>query len=238
METIIIKGKTAATITLNQSKAYLRGQTEAVLNIENNEQRREIENLEEKGFITVLRGDVSVPIVSQPKVEDKQKIKHIEESEGSPTLTIPKKRGRPKNQIAKTEHQRVLEAEAENQKMGSKVTVNLRGDMVETTMVPNYTGNNEESEITQDSIDAMKKIEEEEIQSKKEEKKHRKVRKKNRKKDNNTAIIHTGKGYKKVETPNSILPGQEEVRNADPFIDTKFDDGNKDDKLGDAFIEV
>lgn len=237
METIIIKGKTAATITLNKSNAYLRGQTEAVINIENDEQKREIENLEEKGFVTILKDTTEVTTISQPKSEDKQKIKRIEENKEVQIPKIPKKRGRPKTKIAKTEQQRVLEAEAENQKMGNKVTINLRGDLVETNMVKNYTGNNEESEITQDSIDAMKKLEEEEQKSKKQEKQQKKAKKIDRKKDENTAIIHTGKGYKKVETPNSILPGQETVRNTDPFIDQK-NDGKDDDKPGDAFIEV
>ena len=131
MKTIII-GKTDSTLTLNKCASYVRGKTETVVDVVNDDQRRELAVLERHGLIVVINED------DANEVQIKAPAKQMSEGE------------------------RVARAEAETQKMGSKAFIATGDGVKERRMTYSSVDQINESESTRASIEAMKEIEEEE----------------------------------------------------------------------------
>lgn len=210
----------------------------------------------EKEAIVEIHGDSSEPNGNVPytKPEDAPRATETPVEPINLTLATPptatsepapeskkNKGGRPrgsKNKKAaavtkKTEQERVVEAEAKTQKMGARVVISTGNGSVESKMRRTFEGEIPETETTKESINALEKIEKEEVEDKKQG--SIKVDESNldpsEQMGRQAVVVQEGKQNKK-ELSNSIIPGQKEIRDNINFIDE-----NKKDKANDAFID-
>lgn len=241
---LIVVGRTDATISLNKTGVYIHGRERAVLNIENEEQQNEINGLINAGFIEEIIEKVDPPLVFiQPTLSTTNPThpaaipaKTVEAEEKQ---ELPKKRGRPKKETPKEltkeakDQIKVNRAEANTQKMGSRVIISTGdGQPVETRMRHSAINDIVESEKTAASMRAMEKLEKEEKEEAKkvalEESSLNPSDQMGRK-----AVISTESGEEKVNLVNSVLPESNKIKEADPFIDR-----DSDDDFDDAFIKI
>lgn len=185
---VSVIGKTDATITLNKCATYVRGRVEAIVDVTNDDQRRELSGLERAGFIVV-----------------------IDKDEQDEILELKPPRREP------TEQERAIRSEAETQRMGSRVVIGTGNGTVESRMVRMAT-DGQESPATKESVEALKKLEEEEkgddlvVNESKLDDSQQMGRK---------AVVSNGGEAGKVDLVNSVLPGHKSIKNSDPFIDRK-----------------
>jgi len=189
MKTIVI-GKTDSTLTLNKCKTYIRGKVEAVIDITNDDQRRELAELENANLICVIDNEDNIEIKA-------------------PATRQP------------TEQERITRAEAKTQEMGSRVVISNGNGTAEGKMRRSAIGDICDSDRTNASVEALKKIEEEEkdgeiaddlvINESKLDPSEQMGRK---------AVVSTGDSYQSVKMVNKLM-GEVEAVKRDPFIDKK-----------------
>ena len=115
-----------------------------------------------------------------------------------------------------SDQERIFKAEAETQKMGSKAVISTGDGTQERRMVHYAADDVVESDATKDSIEALKKLEEEEnavdlvINEETLDDSQQMGR---------DATISTGAITKKVGLVNSIIPESKSIKKSDPFID-------------------
>ncbi len=221
---LTVIGKTDSIINLNKIGVPIRGKEIAVLNIENEEQQREINGIINMGLVEVVVEKLyTPPAMTEPIIL----------TSDSNQTNQKNKRGRPKgskngekNESKESRDQRrIIAAEAKTQEMGSRVIIAGRnGEPVETKMRHSVINDITDSEKAAESIRAMEKIEREERGEIEEgtvpatpknetlppsEQMGRK------------AVVSTEGGEQKVELANSVLPESKKIKDADPFIDKK-----------------
>lgn len=217
---VIVVGKTDVVINLNKTGIPIRGKVQAILNVNNEEQRREVRGLINDGLIEVLSSeDDSIKVVNVKVSAPKE-----EESKPYSQKMIKGKVGRPKGSKNKnqepTEQQRVSAAEARTKEMGSRVVIGTRDGAKESRMYRSAIEDMPDSEKTRESIDAMKKLEKEEKEdislpdTYADESKLDASEQMGR-----NAVVATESGVKQKGMVRSILPEAEAVKKVDPFID-------------------
>lgn len=239
---VIIVGKTDCILNLNKIGVPVRGKEQAVVEVDTEEKKNEILVLKKAGYLDIL--EIESPIVAPPDpISDDKQTKTEEKEETSPTPTETKeikkrKGGRPKgakNKKTQSEQQRVNEAEAKTQEMGSRVVIGTGNGNVESKMKRSYEGQIEESEATKESIKAMEEIIKEEDEGKKKIDAKVDESKLDPSEQMGRQAIFIQEGEQKKSTlSKSIIPGQENIREVDPFIDNKSDDK---DPAKNAFID-
>ena len=225
MPKIRIKSQVGALINLNKIGIPLRSGEIAGIDIKNEDQQREIDMLVRNKLIVIL--------------DQKPIQKQTEPIQEKTEKTEKKKLGRPKKikpEIKpKNEKQRIKEAEAKTQEMGGRVVIGTGNGNVEVKMRRNATESAIESEVnerTAASIEALKKMEEEEKEENKEFSDGDFIDGPldlSQENGREATVMKEGKG-EKVKMVNSLGKTKEV---SDPFIDRKKDD----DELADAFIE-
>lgn len=282
MKKIHVIGKTDVIINLNKIGVPIRGKSNAVLNVSNQEQENELMGLVRAGLLEIIEDQQSIP-----KVTSIQTLSVNEKTDKKPTNieekfkpSVEKKKGRPKGSknksnkqnntkksFAEEERERVERAEAETQKMGSRVVIGTSDGPKEGKMRRSFVNEIADSEKTRESIEAMEKLEKEEkeeinlpdtpIDEGKLDASEQMGRK---------AVVITEDGINKVNLVNSVLPEADSIKKSDPFIDredkakdedarrkakaekfidqskAKFEDENKEndenDEVSDAFIKL
>jgi len=253
MKRIVVVGKTEAIINLNKIGIPIRGMTRAVLNIETEEQEKEMEALVRAGLLEKV-DDTKTSISEQTnfKTQNETKDGDKEDSNADKGPIKKKKSGRPKgsknrsNNPMAEERKRVSDAEAQTQKMGSRVVIATLDGVKEGHMTRSAIDDMAESDKTQASLDAMEKLQKEEdeeinlpdtpINEDVLDASEQMGRK---------AVIATHSGTDAVNMVNSILPEADVSKKIDPFIDRKNQEpkpedakkDSKDDKF-DSFIEL
>ena len=244
-------GITESVITLNELGVILHGKVDGIFNIETKEQKNELDSLEKASLITVEeilvkkitkitteKSDIVEPPVEpiiedivEPVVEDTEKL----------TKPKPKSKGRPKgakNKKKEPEQNLAAAAEAETQKMGSDVVVATGdGTMHKVAMRNTFAGNLPESEATEESLKALDKLNEIE-QAEMEEREPEVSDQSTINEDQldpseqmgRKAVISDAGTPLKTDMKNSIVPGADEARGRDPFIDKAVADKAVADK--------
>lgn len=222
---ITIVGNTDSIVNLNKSGIPLVGKSQIVVNADTPEKENEIRVLQKSGLISIVEDK---PVSSQNEPDKK----------GEPK----KKAGRPKgakgkNSLAQIEKARVEKAEAETQKMGSRVIVSTGDGVKEKKMVSSVINELPESDKTKESIEAMAKLEKEEkevvlpdvpVDNKKLDPSEQMGRK---------AVVASAQGEDRVDMKNSILPDSDKTKARDPFIDREPDQKDDEDP-DDAFLKI
>jgi len=263
MKTVIVIGKTDSIINLNKIGVPVRGRTKATLNIINADQEVELMSVVRAGLLEIISDTVAEiqPFIIATAEEKTDKNKEPEDKKP----TEKKKGGRPKgsknktkdapvkNMLSEEEHKRISKAEAETQKMGSRVIIGTISGAKEGRMTRSAIDDIVDSEQTRLSIEAMEKLEKEEKEeinrpdTPVDESKLDASEQMGRK-----SVIATEAGVEKVDLVNSILPESIASKKADPFIDRKdkIDDKKEDVKsttdkpednsgtIDDSFIEI
>lgn len=194
MKTSVI-GKTDATLTLNKCKTYIRGRSEAIIDVVNDEQKTELAVLERQGLVVVIGEDELDPQIEAPKTM--------------------------------SEVERVSRSEAETQKMGAKAFVVTGDGVKEGRMVHSTTDQFVESEATRESLETMERLEKEEqaddlvINEDKLDVSERM---------GNKAVVGTGADNKHISLVNNAIPGSENIKKSDPFIDRSSKEKSSIDK--------
>ena len=207
--------------------------------------------------ITTEKSDIVEPPVEpiiedivEPVVEDTEKLtKPKPKSKGRPkgaknkkkSKSKPKSKGRPKgakNKKKEPEQNLAAAAEAETQKMGSDVVVATGdGTMHKVAMRNTFAGNLPESEATEESLKALDKLNEIE-QAEMEEREPEVSDQSTINEDQldpseqmgRKAVISDAGTPLKTDMKNSIVPGADEARGRDPFIDKAVADKAVADK--------
>ena len=239
---IVVIGKTGSVINLNKIGVPVRGLETAILNVDTPEKQRELDILIDAGLLEIIKQDntlVAAPTKNISEVileEETQKLgKAIEETKKEPVIekVEKKKGGRPKGAKnkddkkiekpkAKTEKQKIAEAESLTQKMGSRAVVGTGNGVKEGRMTNSAIGQLEIPDpIVKESIDALKQLEEEENEENiflpaAEDESLLDLSEQNGRK----ATMTTENGNKSVAMKNSVINEKQK----DPFID-------KDNKL-------
>lgn len=257
-KTIIVRGRTNAVIALNKIGVPIRGTSQAVLKIENEEHQKEINGLVAARLIDIIVDDIrAVPIpIPQPNVQqinfestiDKdQKVEEKnEEKKEEKKATKKNKGGRPKKNKPLSENERVRQAEERTQKLEGRVVIGTGNGNVESKMKRSAINDIIETDKIKASLEAMKQIEDDE----KEETEPADdlvnfLENKNLDASEQTggkATISTESGEKQESMVNNITPGSDEIKKADPFVDKKDKETGKktdtDDDFGEAFVEI
>lgn len=262
MKRITVIGKTDVTINLNKIGVPIRGKSKAILNIINDDQEKELMGIVRAGLLEIIEDK---PIVPVPVIVKENEVEIISVDEVAKPIVEKKKPGRPKgtkvksvkkpskNTFAENEQKRMSKAEAETQKMGSRVVFGTLDGAKVGHMTRSAINDMVDSEQTRASIEAMEKLEKEEkedislpdtiIDESKLDASEQNGRR---------AVVSTESGVDKVNMVNSILPESSSIRNSDPFIDHKDKEPVKkaevinkidsdivdDDGLDAAFIEI
>lgn len=268
---IVVVGKTDSILNLNKIGIPIRGKEQVILEINTEEKKNEILLLKKAGYLDILEVDFPSidqpsPVSHPPTVESpKEEPPKADEIKESPAPVVPSslekkdkslakksKGGRPKgaknkNKKSKPEEQRVAEAEAKTQEMGSRVIIGTGNGNVEAKMQNTFEGKVEESEATKESLKAMEDIVKEENENKKKEEAKVDENKLDPSEQMGREAVYVQEGsQKKSPMAKSIIPEQEKMRGADPFIDKAKDAAeeafvDKDipakDPSQDAFVE-
>ena len=263
MKKVIVMGLTDAIINLNKIGVPVRGKTKAIQNIVNADQEGELMGIVRAGLLSIIPDmvDEIQPLIVATAEEKTDKNEEPEDKKP----TEKKKGGRPKgsknktkdapvkNALAEEERKRMSRAEAETQKMGSRVIIGTLDGAKEGRMTRSAVNDIIDSEQTRLSIEAMEKLEKEEKEeinlpdTPTDESKLDASEQMGRK-----SVIATEAGVEKVDLVNSILPESIANKKADPFIDRKDKPADKkedvkaaSDKqednngtIDDSFIEI
>jgi hypothetical protein len=274
MKKVIVIGKTDSIINLNKIGVPVRGKTRAILNIFNADQEGELMGIVRAGLLEIVPDEIQ-PFIPPPRAyhitDDKERASNKKSENKEPEKPTEKKKGgRPKgsknktkdapvkNTLAEEEHRRISRAEAETQKMGSRVIIGTLDGAKEGRMTRSAVNDIIDSEQTRLSIEAMEKLEREEKEeinlpdTQPDESKLDASEQMGRK-----SVIATEAGVEKVDLVNSILPESIANKKADPFIDRKDKDAamkadveaaiekareevkdDDDNKIDDSFIEI
>jgi len=194
-----ITGKTPKIITLNENNHIMTGKIVAILDVKTDEQKRELKILKNNGLISIERYEESKSIVDD----------FVNEA--------------PKSQPPiKSEQDKVKKAEARTQEMNSKVTIGMGDQNKRGKMTRSAAGDILESEHTKASLNAMKKLQEEEDNDEADfvekidvdESKLPPSEQMGRK-----AVVGAGGTESQIEMKNSAVAGADKAKEVDPFID-------------------
>jgi len=256
MKRVIVIGKTDSIINLNKIGVPVRGKAKAILNIVNADQEGELMGVVRAGLLEIVPDEIH-PFVPPPRAyhitDDKERASNKKKG-GRPKGSKNKTKDAPvKNTLAEEERKRMSRAEAETQKMGSRVIIGTLDGAKEGRMTRSAVNDIIDSEQTRLSIEAMEKLEKEEKEeinlpdTPTDESKLDASEQMGRK-----SVIATEAGVEKEDLVNSILPESIANKKADPFIDRKdkIDDKKEDVKtasdkpednngtIDDSFIEI
>ena len=233
-------GKTDTVIMLNLMGIVLQGRVEGIFDVQG-PQNAELMVLKKAGLIDIIRLDVpDVPVVPvvpkaetpEPVVEPVVEPRVKKGKAGRPKGSKNKSKNKPKNKpktpktaTPKTSAQKAADAEAETQKVGAEVIISNGKETKRVKMRSTFASEIPESEATRKSIEAMEKLEEEskaDLEGRQididptpiDESKLDPSEQMGR-----AAIISDMGETKQVGMVNSSVPGSDEVRNRDPFID-------------------
>jgi hypothetical protein len=253
---VCLRGLTKSIISFNAFKIFLHGEESTVIDVQTDAQRKEIDELVFNKLIQITDGqDAKVNPLAEENVDeptdsvdetieddvsDKSEVKKTkgENKGGNKKKT---KIGRPKgskNKINKLKIRPTDTSDKENE-MGSTVILATSAGPVKGKMVKTAIKDLPESEQTQASLDAMKKLEEEEAEeSSKDKEVIDEAKLDPSERMGNKAVIATDGDSKSIEMVNSVLPESSAIKNRDPFINkTKAtDDSDGPDDL-DAFLD-
>jgi hypothetical protein len=250
-----VTGLTESVITLNLLGVVLQGEVEGLFDISSQEQMMELEALKRSGLISLesleeTETEKELGKETEDKTEettDKTTTEKPKRKRGRPKGSKNKKksedkedkpkrkRGRPKGSKnkPKTEQEKASAAEAETQKMGSKVVVSTGKGEAKVAMKHSFAGEIAESSATEESLKAMEKIQEEEAA----EKEGREPDAPDTSIDESQLDPSEQMGRKAVvsrtgdpqaeDMKNSVLPGAEDIKNRDPFIDREENAANE-----------
>jgi len=223
-----IQGLTEATITFNALGLILRGQEKAGVEVENADQRREISELVDAGVITLL--NVETPEPAEPP--KKRRPGRPKGSENKPKPITRAEESKPEAQAPIPKDDGSDQVSVDEQNEGdSKVTIATPSGVITAKSKHSFVGELGESEATQASLEAMKKMEaeekgevypEEEVASPKPEGELSPNEQMGRK-----AFVGTGDKTSEVNMTNSIVPESELTKGA-KFIDPESP-GNESD---------
>jgi len=250
---VTIIGQTDVVLSLNETGIQIQGKQAAEgVDLDTMSKEAEIRSLQNSGLIEVIvegediEDTPSVPPVS--KKEEPNVDNTPDENEGDEGDT-PDTDGTPENEAKtkvipkpalpepKSDAQRSAEAEAETQKEGSRVVVSTGDQIVETKMVKSAVGEVTDSEATQASLEAMEKLEAEENEEEIEDKPP--VKEEDLPPEEQMgrgAVVMEEGSEKKIDLVNSAVPGSDNARERDPFVD-KADKVESKDKNEDSKIE-
>jgi hypothetical protein len=234
---VTIIGKTDVVLSLNEVGIQIQGKVGAKdIEIDTDAKKNEIAVLERSGLIEVIYDEEKIDTEVESPVTDTSDADepsdnpedghddnggfddNTEEEDGKikkvPTIEIPE---------PKSEEKQVAEAEAETQAEGSRVVISTGDETVETKMTKSAVGDVPESEATKASLEAMKKIEEEEDEDNEEEADDKPpVAEEDLPPEEQMgrgAVVMEEGADKKVDMVNSAIPGSEDAKDRDPFID-------------------
>jgi hypothetical protein len=196
MKRVVVVGKTDCTINLNKIGVPVRGKTTAILTINNIEQENELNSIIRANLLDVIetiddnvfKVDCSAERIypSKEEIEEVTIKEEIKKKPGRPKLNtkdtentkeekIPRKPGRPpKNKdidsLAIEEAKRVKEAEDKTQRRGAKVTLITKDGIKKEKMTDSLVYDiSKNPEITKESINAIEKLEKEELENSKKD---------------------------------------------------------------------
>ena len=261
-----IKGLTPATVTFNALGLILRGEEEAGVEVINADQRREISELVDAGVVTVLNVETPEPIEqsappkrkrpgrpkgskNKPKAIKKVAESTEESTEEKPQAPVPEDDGSDQVSV--------------DDEGSSKVTIATPSGVITAETKHSFAGEMGESEATQASLEAMKKLEAEErgeidpdapptpVKDEKDLSPNEQMGRK--------AFVGTGDETTEVDMVNSLVPESDLTKDAKfidpespgnettdtPVTEVKPDDGvdllaildEPDNDTQDAFIE-
>jgi hypothetical protein len=190
---ITVIGKTDSTLTLNKCKTYIRGKVEAVVDITTDDQRKELAELESAKLIYVIDDE-----------DNKINANPLKASTRQPT-----------------EQERVAMAEAKTQQMGSRVVISNGNGTAEGKMRRSAIGDICDSDRTKESVEALKKIEDEENAEAIEDLVVNDTKLDPSEQMGRKAIVSTGASHKSVKMVNKLSGETEVPKGRDPFIDKK-----------------
>ena len=224
----MFRGLTQSVITFNTLDVILHGQETIGIKIETEAQKREIAE---------LLGANLIAIMDAPQIQSVNVEKTAEVNDPKP---IKKGRGRPKGsknpKNLKNKPREVKKSEnIENNQLEGTVIVGTASGPVSGKMKKNVVSDLPESEQTRASLEAMKKLEDEEVEEARKEATRPPVDESRldvSERMGNKATIATGKDHKELEMKNSYVPESEVIKEADPFIKEETDD-----KIDDVFID-
>jgi hypothetical protein len=182
----VIRGKTASVITLNKTGITIRGKEDALVDIDTSEKRNEVMGLANAGFIE---------IISSNDFSDEVMSK------------------------GKSEEQRIKEAQDKTEQDGGRVVIGTGNGTYESKMVKNAIDrflDDDESDRTKASIDALKKMELEEAGKDAEETVVDESKLPPQEQMGRQATVSTGDKETKEDMVNSVLTTN---KDRDPFID-------------------
>ena len=232
---VIVKGTTGAVLTLNLCGVFIHGPVKAIIDIDNEAKKKEIQGLIRHGLIQVL------------EVEKKKGEAELSSGLMPPKpKNVPKKKRESKNKDdeideiipeAKTEQERAFQAEAKTDKMGSRVVVATPSGIAEGKMKQTFVPDMPEPKRAEASIRAMEKLEEEEAEEALAFTNSEDVIKEGgldpSEQMGRTAVVSGQKGEQRVQLQNSIISGDKKNKKHDPFLDRE-ENAEREDKLANA----
>jgi hypothetical protein len=238
---VTIIGKTDVVLSLNETGIQIQGKQAAQnVDIDTPDKEREIQALMDSGLIEVVSRNEVVDEDNTGEIENTEENIENQSEDGSKDNSgedtdepledkdtkpkTSKKVPKPEIPETKSEQEKVVEAEAETQKENSRVIISTGDETVETTMTKNAAGEISESEATKASLEAMEKLEKEEDEDNEDNDTDEKpiVNEEDLPPEEQMgrgAVIMEEGAEKKVDMVNSAVPGQEEARDRDSFID-------------------
>lgn len=249
---IHVKSLTPATLTVNSLGNYIIRGGEEALNIDvSGTQLSEFKVLEREGLIKITYDDPEDGETSvtkrkgrgRPKgSKNKTTIEKESEEKAKEEADVEAQAEAEEKAKADEENKKVTrnktEAEAVTDEMGGKVVVSVPGGPVEGKMVNSSIGEAQESLKAEASIEAMKKLEEEEKEEGELFETYNPIKEEDldpSEQMGGKAVISVAGDSKKVDLVNSVLPEADVIKERDPFIDKE--DNAKIEKVKDDLQE-
>lgn len=246
MRTIVITGTTGAVISLNKIGGYIRGKEPTFLIIDTPDKERELEGLIKSGLVKEetqsLAKTVDTPKeTEQPKITDKLEHPKQENVVSDPNVSFVVPEFKPtENKTSDAKKSKVkrasssvvetnLDGDVKSEKMGSRVVVSTGSGVKEGRMKYSSIDESVDSDRTKASIEAMKKLEDEEKNGKGRIKTIIDESKLDASEQAGRKAVISNEGKADIANmENSILPNSKEIKDRDPFIETEDNEDNDD----------